>query len=400
MRYYALDKNHCTFATEIDRIMKKWLLVAVVMMMTLTVGANDGVFFVNGNHLVPVQETDIALTKEVLTISLCDDGYATVDVQYVLTNRGKEKTVTMGFEAGAPYNDEVAFSPQGIHPYISDFTVVMNGEQLSYMNAVVKTKYNEACDFLPLNLDKWKSYDEVKMRNGEELPNNSLLYNTELDSLIDFAYAYYFIARFKPGQNTIHHTYRYLMSYGVGRTFEVPYWLMPAMRWANQQIDDFTLRIEAKNTAKHFFVEDSIFSQSPFVVTEGVGKVKKTKNYDELFVEIALRNGAVTWHAQNFRPKDDMNIQSAERLHYDDFKLGTFYDRSYRYMPGCYILEDNDKSEEQRRILTNLPFANRGYVFKDKKLQKYFSQFFWYMPDPSWKPDTHDFTPREWRLIK
>lgn len=399
MRYYALDKNHCTFATEIDRIMKKWLLVAVVMMMTLTVGANDGVFFVNGNHLVPVQEMDIALTKEVLTISLCDDGYATVDVQYVLTNRGKEKTVMMGFEAGAPYNDEVAFSPQGIHPYISDFTVVMNGEQLSYMNAVVKTKYNEACDFLPLNLNKWKSYDEVKMRNGEELPNNSLLYNTDLDSLIDFAYAYYFIARFKPGQNTIHHTYRYLMSYGVGRTFEVPYWLMPAMRWANQQIDDFTLRIEAKNTAKHFFVEDSIFSQSPFVVTEGVGKVKKTKNYDELFVEIALRNGVVMWHAQNFRPKDDMNIQSAERLHYDDFKLGTFYDRSDRYMPGSYILED-DKSEEQRRILTNLPFANRGYVFKDKKLQKYFSQFFWYMPDPSWKPDTRDFTPREWRLIK
>ncbi len=376
MRYYALDKNHCTFATEIDRIMKKWLLVAVVMMMTLTVGANDGVFFVNGNHLVPVQETDIALTKEVLTISLCDDGYATVDVQYVLTNRGKEKTVTMGFEAGAPYNDEVAFSPQGIHPYISDFTVVMNGEQLSYMNAVVKTKYNEACDFLPLNLNKWKSYDEVKMRNGEELPNNSLLYNTELDSLIDFAYAYYFIARFKPGQNTIH------------------------QRWANQQIDDFTLRIEAKNTAKHFFVEDSIFSQSPFVVTEGVGKVKKTKNYDELFVEIALRNGAVTWHAQNFRPKDDMNIQSAERLHYDDFKLGTFYDRSDRYMPGSYILEDSNKCEEQRRILTNLPFANRGYVFKDKKLQKYFSQFFWYMPDPSWKTDTRDFTPREWRLIK
>ena len=106
------------------------------------------------------------------------------------------------------------------------------------------------------------------------------------------------------------------------------------------------------------------------------------------------------WHAQNFRPKDDMNIQSAERLHYDDFKLGTFYDRSVRYMPGSYILEDNDKSEEQRRILANLPFANRGYVFKDKKLQKYFSQFFWYMPDPSWKPDTRDFTPREWRLIK
>lgn len=366
--------------------------------MALTARANDGVLYVNGNHLVPVQETDIALTKEVLTISLCDDGYAQVDVQYVLTNRGQEKTVTMGFEAGAPYNDEAPFSQQGIHPYISDFTVVMNGQQLSYMNAVVKTKYDEECDFLPLNLQRWKSYDEVRMRNGDELPNNSMLYDTALDSLIDFAYAYYFVARFKPGVNTIHHTYCYLTSYGVGRTFEVPYWLKPAMRWANQQIDDFTLRIEAKNTAKHFFVEDSIFAQSSFVVTEGVGKIKKTRHYDDLFIEIALRNGTVTWHAANFRPKADMNIQSAERLHYDDFKVGTFYDRSDRYLPGSFVLEE-DHSAEQRRILANLPFANRGYVFKDKKLQKYFSQFFWYMPDPSWKADTHDFTPREWRLI-
>ena len=92
--------------------------------------ANDGVLFVNGNHLVPVQETDIELNREVLTISLGDDGYATVDVQYVLNNRGNDKTVTMGFEALAPYNDEVAFSPQGIHPYIHDFTVVMNGRPL------------------------------------------------------------------------------------------------------------------------------------------------------------------------------------------------------------------------------------------------------------------------------
>ena len=28
-----------------------------------------------------------------------------------------------------------------------------------------------------------------------------------------------------------------------------------------------------------------------------------------------------------------------------------------------------------------------------------FSRFWWYMPDPSWKPSTDDFTPREWKLI-
>ena len=299
--------------------MKKLIIFVVsVLAITLTTWANDGVLYVNGNHLVPIQETDIALSSEVLTISLCDDGYATVDVQYVLTNNGKEKTVTMGFEAEAPYNDDVPFSPQGIHPYINDFTVVLNGQQLTYMNAVVKSQYDEDCDFQPLNLQQWKSYGEVKMRDGDDLPNNSLLYDAACDSLIGFSYAYYFIARFQPGQNTIHHTYRYRMSHGVGRIFEVPYWLMPAMRWANRQIDDFTLRIKVPGTAKNFFVEDALFAQSEFVVTEGKGKVKKTKWYDDMYTEITLKEGTIEWHARNFRPTGNMTIQSAERLHYND----------------------------------------------------------------------------------
>lgn len=378
--------------------MKRIIFVILTLVMVLAIRGNDGVLFVSGNQLVPILETDISITKEVLTISLCDDGYAKVDVQYVLNNHSREKMVTMGFEASAPYNDDVAFSPQGIHPYINDFIVEMNGERLTYMNAVVKTQYDTDCNFQPLNLQQWKSSNEVKMRDGEDLPNNSLLYNAERDSLIDFAYAYYFIARFKPGNNTIHHTYRYRMSYGVGRTFEVPYSLMPALRWANRQIDDFTLRIKATHTAKHFFIEDSIFTQSAFIVTDGVGKVKRIKTEDSQFTEITLRNGTVEWHAKAFKPKSNMNIQSAERLHYDNFILGTFYDRSDAYIPGSFIIEA-DKSERQRRILKNLPFASRGYVFKDKTLQKYFNQFWWYMPDPSWKPNTDDFTPREWKLI-
>ena len=379
--------------------MRRLSMFLFVALAAVTAWSNDGVFCVNGNHLVPVQETDIALTREVLTISLGDDGYASVDVQYELNNSGREKIVTMGFEAEAPYNDDVAFSPQGIHPYISDFTVEMNGEALSWMNAVVSSQYGVDCDFVPLDLKRWKTDAETKMRNGEDLPHNALLYDISRDSLIDFAYAYYFVARFREGRNTIHHTYRYRMSWGVGRTFEVPYWLLPAMRWANRQIDDFTLRIRAPRTAKHFFVEDSVFAQSSFVVTEGVGKIRKTKSWDDLYVEMALRDGTVEWHADNFRPKANMTIQSAERLHYDDFKLGTFYDRSEGYMPGSYMIEP-DKVKEQQRILTNLPYASRGYVFKDKKLRKYFSQFWWYMPDHSWQPDTSDFTPREWKLVR
>ena len=49
--------------------------------------------------------------------------------------------------------------------------------------------------------------------------------------------------------------------------------------------------------------------------------------------------------------------------------------------------------------MKNVPFAYRGYVFKDKGLQAYFNKIWWYMPDPSYVPSTDDFTPREWRLL-
>ncbi|MBQ5997069.1 MAG: YARHG domain-containing protein, partial [Bacteroidales bacterium] len=40
------------------------------------------------------------------------------------------------------------------------------------------------------------------------------------------------------------------------------------------------------------------------------------------------------------------------------------------------------------------------FVFKDRKLRRYFEKFWWYMPDPAWQPDTADFTPRERKLIQ
>ena len=41
------------------------LFVFAALTMTLTAWGNDGVFYVNGNQLVPIQETDIALAKAI-----------------------------------------------------------------------------------------------------------------------------------------------------------------------------------------------------------------------------------------------------------------------------------------------------------------------------------------------
>ena len=106
---------------------KRQFLFACVLMVwsLLTASANDGVYFTSGNFLVPTQETDISISKEILTITIGKDNYARVDVYYEFTNSGAPKTVTMAFEADAPYNSGEQLNLNGAHPFIHDFTVNM-----------------------------------------------------------------------------------------------------------------------------------------------------------------------------------------------------------------------------------------------------------------------------------
>jgi hypothetical protein len=367
---------------------------------------------VNGNQIVPLQETDVAVTKEVLTISICDDGYARVDVLYEFTNRGQAKVVDMGFEADAPYNsDDDAVQKSGKHPYIHDFTVEMNGQSLPIRNYVMKSGNDEEdADFVPLDLNLWRDPGE----NDDEWTG---LLNKQTKEHINYAYAYCFKANFKEGKNVVHHTYRYKMSGGIYRHFEIPYWLMPAMRWANHQIDDFTLRIKVDKTAKQFCIEnDDMWKAAQWRVAEGAGKVHTLKNEWTEYYEFSLRNGVVEWHAKNFRPTSDFTITSPENLLFyrdsdNSMKLGRYYDRSLTYLLPFEMMQETDDGARflydgttdgipNKRILRNLPYAHRGYVFKDQKLAAYFKSLWWYMPDPNWQQDTSDFTEEEWRLIR
>ena len=370
--------------------------IVLFCLSALNASANDGVFFVNGSQLVPLQETAIRVASEVLTINIGDDGYAGVTVDYEFYNAGAAKTVTMGFEAAAPYNDTATLSPQGIHPYISNFTVTMNGMPLPFRNAVVASSYDRDSDFKPLDLNRWKTTE------GQNFEQSNNLYDAAADSIIQFAYAYYFSADFKPGRNTVRHTYRYRMSYGVGRTFEIPYWLMPAMRWANHKIDDFTLRITAEGTAKHFCMADSLFRAAPFAVKGNTGKCRTITHYDEQLIEATLRHDTLEWHTRNFRPTANLLIQSADIIYAFDEKapLGSFYDRGPHYVIDWRSMNTAHHTAWQRRILRNLPYAHRGYVFRDARLRAYFNKLWWYMPDPKCQATTADLTPQEQKLIK
>lgn len=371
-------------------------------MMALPSMANDGTYYTRGNQLVPLQETDISVKKEVLTISLMDNGFARVDVQYEFWNPGSARRITMGFEADPPYNFDYKFYPDGVHPSISLFTVEMNGRQLSYRNAACVLEENRNCK-LPLRfIDTTKRYyvnddNYLYEDKGGKTP-------TDNSAGLSFAYVYYFDADFQPGLNRVHHTYVYRMSSVVGNPYLVDYKLTPASRWAGGMIEDFTLTIRADNTAKHFYVFDTLFGDASFTVSEGMGKTRRSQQHYGNPTEVSLRNGSITLHCTQFSPKSELAIMSVgyDGIYVDNTCfVGGSYDRISREYWGPYEnqrMVPADKAFRQR-VIRNLPFANRGHVFKDKRLREYFEGLWWYMPDPTYDDDTSDFTPVDWEFV-
>ncbi|MBR6142534.1 MAG: hypothetical protein IKQ37_12390 [Bacteroidaceae bacterium] len=277
--------------------------------------ANDGVYYTSGNVLMPLIETDIAAKKEILEITLGRDSFAYVTVDYTFYNNSDAKTVTMAFEAAAPYNAWAPFSREGIHPFIQDFTVLFNGQELQHRNAVIASPQPSPegegvpTDFTPLDLTQWKSYEELP---DSIQPMDNLLVNPAMpDSFCSFAYAYYFDAPFQKGENRVRHTYRYKMSWGVGRDYEVSYTLTPVTRWANGQVDDFTLRIKSE-TDREIIMNDSLFLSAPFKL-EGIGETYQLQSdywgYSQCLFAPLLEGNVLEWHGTDFAPKENIRIE-------------------------------------------------------------------------------------------
>ena len=64
--------------------------------------------------------------------------------------------------------------------------------------------------------------------------------------------------------------------------------------------------------------------------------------------------------------------------------------------PGDYSKSPAD----QRRILKNLPFAYRGYIFKNKELQDYFESTEWYLPNPEYNGDMEALSTEEKKWVE
>ena len=73
------------------------------------------------------------------------------------------------------------------------------------------------------------------------------------------------------------------------------------------------------------------------------------------------------------------------------------------YIPFSYYQEDKinePQNEFQRKVLKNLPFARRGYIFQNQDLNDFYRKLEWYIPNPNYEPNVEILTENEKKWIE
>lgn len=326
--------------------MKKIIPVLLALLFATSIKANDAVFYMSGATLVPIKETDISISKEILTITVGKDDYATVDVYYEFYNPKKSKTVTMAFEAMAP-----SYGPihrDGTHPFIKDFTVQMNGSSLPFENALIESEYGKPTDYTPLTVGESDPDEE----DEDGMPDGDYVYDEKQDKYVPFSYCYFFTANFKKGVNTVHHTYRYRMNQNIYANYVIDYWLTPAARWAGGKIGDFTLRIKSERYGEEICMVDSLFMGKPwdinsyqyFFYHENPYALNGSKVEHFMLADLNL-DKALEWHSTDFVPSRNIAIYPADYIKPEYYwsKEGTVIVNDTDGSVHVYLAEDDTR---------------------------------------------------------
>ncbi|MBQ6728814.1 MAG: YARHG domain-containing protein [Bacteroidales bacterium] len=378
--------------------MKKLFTILFALLAIATAKANDGAFYAEGNHLIPITETDISVKKEILCITRVarpKDSYPrfsfTVNVYYEFYNPGAPKDLLVGFEAPGDGNENG-------NAYIHNFKVLMNGQSLPHEVARI---------FYPLKDDGCLDWGNMKgyYKNGHFVKPTK----EQLDGLTDedspyypwdadpFYFVYHFNAHFNKGLNIIQHTYDFEGSDLVYMDYLFDYVLTAANRWANNGIDDFTLELDMGERTS-FAIHRSFFNDANEWTFTGKGRVGQMLEVDDLFCMSCpvfhVQSGKLVFHKKNFHPEGELSIISGSYCS-DAIELvkARYIDFNFNQMPAF-------SDEQEKRILKNLPFAYRGYVFKDKGLQRFFESTEWYMPNPDYQADMTKFDKGEKQWVQ
>ncbi|MFN9027917.1 MAG: hypothetical protein ACK5VX_17155, partial [Akkermansiaceae bacterium] len=88
----------------------------------------------------------------------------------------------------------------------------------------------------------------------------------------EFFFVYHFPATFPNGDSRVVHNYDFAISGSVFTKDEIEYLLTPALRWANKQIDDFTLNIDL-GEFQQYHISPTFFESADSWTTHGRVKI-------------------------------------------------------------------------------------------------------------------------------
>lgn len=348
--------------------MKKVLpLIFLNLLLIIPAFANDGVFYASGNTLVPLQETKISLKKEVLKFYIHDYSWMRVEVDFEFYNPGAARKLTVGFVA--PPADGDATSEEMSHPQIKNFTVAVNGAKLNYQIKRIREK-------------------KFKLTN----------FSTNEDDFV-----FYFPTTFKKGLNRVRHTYIFRGGGSVELERVFDYVITTGKSWANKQIDDFELQLHLDNG---IYAIPATFSENGTdakwqIIGDGVIDDKAEKLFEVEDAQVSrmahLNSGYFLLKEKNFRPAKEITIaeyntaagwirrwcKDANKCPDADEKRTLLAHLSVdcRFNPDWEDVKE--LTNEDLKIIRNFPYAVRGLPFKDKILNDFYTQFFWYKPNPA-----------------
>jgi hypothetical protein len=352
--------------------MKKNFVMVLLILANAPAFANDGVFYAKGNQLIPMIETDISVRKEILTLKKVRNQFIEVTVYYEFFNPKVEKTITVGFEAFSPRGDVDGTPVKGHHPHMRDFTVAMNNSLLKYNVAYVSDSL----------YSKGGAIKSLPMPGANDIQDVNY---------VDFYYVYHFEAKFKKGINVVKHTYNYDLSGSVDLNYHFEYVLTAASRWSNKQIDDFTLIMDV-GEFETFSMDKTFFKSANDWLINGIGKAEEVKGqpntaYQRDAVKFHLQKGNLMFQKKNFKISGDLFLYA------QNYRL-----QNQEYIPFSYNQDLNisePQNDFQIKVLKNLPFARRGYVFQNQELNDFFRKVDWYIPNPNYEPNVEILTEHE-----
>ena len=362
--------------------MKKILLAFIFCFLSIFTFANDWEFGSEGEHIIPLKGSNIAIKKEKITLKLTPDGML-VNVKFTFDSPNAENKI-IGFvtpESGNGDEGEERGNRKPEPLKIKNFKTTVNGKEV-------------------------KSNVELlsKLLSKGVLDNNVIKEYTEKEKEY-FNYVYYFNADFKQGENVVEHSYFYTGSYGVYER-EFGYVVTTISKWKNQTVEDFEIEVHPEN----YFVKlpYSFWKDNKKINWEVVGKgkmvtiapTKKSNDEDATGLErygiiyLKLNNGFVRYKTKNFSPNQDFYMTRMDNILGFDYEFPEGKIQGYKFKDDYFttlretIYDDypnivsslKDLKDKDLDIIRNYPYAFAGYDFAKKDLKDYFSQFIWYTP--------------------